>query len=61
VLEDDADYVTDYFGLLGSERGILRQVWVQEGWSRDGTLLRTVSSRHDGADEMVLRPAGGKL
>ena len=32
----------DHPGLLGGERGILCQVWIQEGGTRDGALLRTV-------------------
>lgn len=48
----NADDVTDYPGLFGSERGILRQVRVQEGGAGNGTLLRTVSSEHDSVDEM---------
>lgn len=31
---------TDYPGLLGSKRGLLRQVRVQKGWTRNGSLLR---------------------
>lgn len=33
MLQDDS-------GLLRGQRGVLRQVWIQEGWIGDGTLLR---------------------
>lgn len=39
-----ADAITaDDSGLLRGERGILCQVWVQEGGARDGALLWPVS------------------